>query len=147
LVRQSCSDSVWSTQKRTHLLSSGEYIWDFAGNVWELLDWTVTNLKAVDGVLTNTDWMEVNDLIVTANMAANSYKSSDTGLDSSNGIGMYYAGAEGAGGIATRGGAWNSGAASGIYALQEMGDKTYFLSRHLLFLFIGLLAACAVMAW
>lgn len=36
---------------------------------------------------------------------------------------------------------------SGIYALQELGDKTYFLSRHLLFLFIGLLAAFATMAF
>ena len=35
---------------------------------------------------------------------------------------------------------------SGIYALQELGDKTYFLSRHLLFLVIGLLAAFGVMA-
>jgi len=35
---------------------------------------------------------------------------------------------------------------SGIYALQEMGDKTYFLNRHLLFLFIGLLASFVVMA-
>jgi len=35
---------------------------------------------------------------------------------------------------------------SGIYALQEMGDKTYFLGRHLLFLCIGVMAACAVMA-
>ena len=36
---------------------------------------------------------------------------------------------------------------SGIYAMQEMGDKTYFLSRHLLFLCIGLLASFSVMAW
>ncbi|MBN1870733.1 MAG: putative lipid II flippase FtsW [Candidatus Omnitrophica bacterium] len=35
---------------------------------------------------------------------------------------------------------------SGIYAMQELGDKTYFLSRHLLFLFVALLAAFAVMA-
>ena len=35
---------------------------------------------------------------------------------------------------------------SGIYAMQELGDKTYFLSRHILFLMIGLLAAFAVMA-
>jgi cell division protein FtsW len=35
---------------------------------------------------------------------------------------------------------------SGIYALQAMGDKTYFLSRHILFLCIGLLAALGTMA-
>src|SRR3989338_1107292 len=36
---------------------------------------------------------------------------------------------------------------SGIYALQEMGHKTYFLSRHLMFLCIGLLVSFAVMAF
>ncbi|MCK5259868.1 MAG: putative lipid II flippase FtsW [Candidatus Omnitrophica bacterium] len=36
---------------------------------------------------------------------------------------------------------------SGIYALQELGDKTYFLSRHLLFLLIGLMAVLCVMAF
>jgi cell division protein FtsW len=35
---------------------------------------------------------------------------------------------------------------SGIYALQEMGNKVYFLNRHLLFLFIGSLAALGTMA-
>jgi len=34
---------------------------------------------------------------------------------------------------------------SGVYALQEIGDKTYFLSRHLLFLLIGILVSIAVM--
>lgn len=36
---------------------------------------------------------------------------------------------------------------SGVYALQELGDQTYFLHRHLLFLGIGLLVSFAVMAF
>jgi len=36
---------------------------------------------------------------------------------------------------------------SGIYALGELGDKTYFINRHLLFLCIGLLTSFAVMAF
>jgi len=32
---QTCSNSTWSDQRRTHLLSNGEVIWDLAGNVWE----------------------------------------------------------------------------------------------------------------
>ncbi|HQP10515.1 MAG TPA: putative lipid II flippase FtsW [Candidatus Omnitrophota bacterium] len=36
--------------------------------------------------------------------------------------------------------------ASGIYALQELGDKTYYLGRHILFLCIALLAALGTMA-
>lgn len=35
---------------------------------------------------------------------------------------------------------------SGVYALQELGDKTHFLIRHMMFLTLGLLLTCAVMA-
>jgi len=35
---------------------------------------------------------------------------------------------------------------SGNYAQQELGNKTYFLNRHLLFLFIGMLVAFSSMA-
>lgn len=35
---------------------------------------------------------------------------------------------------------------SGVYAMHELGDKAYFLTRHLAFLLIGLVAALAVMA-
>lgn len=36
--------------------------------------------------------------------------------------------------------------ASGMYALEEMGDKTYFLKRHLLFLLVGLVLMFLTMA-
>jgi len=36
---------------------------------------------------------------------------------------------------------------SGVYALQKLGDKTYFLNRHLLFLSLGFLCTFAVMAF
>jgi len=32
---QTCSNSTWNSQRRTHVLSNGEVIWDFAGNIWE----------------------------------------------------------------------------------------------------------------
>ena len=35
---------------------------------------------------------------------------------------------------------------SGVYAMRELGDKAYFLNRHLFFLFIGLILAGGVMA-
>lgn len=35
---QTCSDTVWSSQRRTYKLSNGQYIWDFGGNVWEYTD-------------------------------------------------------------------------------------------------------------
>jgi len=36
---------------------------------------------------------------------------------------------------------------SGVYALKQLGSKTYFLHRHLIFLTLGLLLSCAVMAF
>ncbi|MBI5024411.1 MAG: putative lipid II flippase FtsW [Candidatus Omnitrophica bacterium] len=35
---------------------------------------------------------------------------------------------------------------SGVYAMRELGDKTYFLNRHLFFLFVGSLLMFGVMA-
>ena len=36
---------------------------------------------------------------------------------------------------------------SGVYALQELGNKTYFLSRHVFFLMVGLVLTVMVMAF
>lgn len=40
---ETCSSSVWNAQRRTHILSNGNVIWDFGGNVYE---W-VTNDQSV----------------------------------------------------------------------------------------------------
>lgn len=32
---QTCSNTLWDSQRRIHFLSTGDVIWDFAGNVWE----------------------------------------------------------------------------------------------------------------
>src|SRR6185295_7135948 len=37
--------------------------------------------------------------------------------------------------------------ASGVYALQQLGDTTYFLKRHFLFLCIGLVLTLFVMSF
>ena len=34
-TEQTCSPTVWDRQRRTHVLSNGEVIWDFGGNVAE----------------------------------------------------------------------------------------------------------------
>lgn len=34
---QTCSDTVWNTQRRTHKLSNGKVIWDLGGNVAEFM--------------------------------------------------------------------------------------------------------------
>lgn len=42
---QKCSSTVWGEQRRTHVLSNGEVIWDFAGNVWE---WVYDDLDELE---------------------------------------------------------------------------------------------------
>jgi hypothetical protein len=43
---QTCSSIVWDSQRRTHVLSNGNFIWDFAGNLWE---WVKDNNTASQG--------------------------------------------------------------------------------------------------
>ena len=43
---QTCSSSTWDSQRRTHTLSNGNVIWDFAGNVFE---WVTDNNTASNG--------------------------------------------------------------------------------------------------
>jgi hypothetical protein len=41
-VHTNCTTSAATfNQKRTHILSNGELIWDLAGNVWEWVDWNI----------------------------------------------------------------------------------------------------------
>lgn len=128
----SCSSTVWNSERRILKMSSGVYIWDFAGNVWEWLDWTVSNLKAIDGVHLNSEWMELNSIAETASMEEESYRPINAILAANNGIGAYYPGNEGVNGVATRGGSWKSGVHSGIYSLMldmtanSFNDETGF---------------------
>jgi len=46
LTGQTCSTSTWNSQRRTHTLSNGNVIWDFAGNVWE---WVTNDSSASNG--------------------------------------------------------------------------------------------------
>jgi hypothetical protein len=50
-------------------------------------------------------------------MAKWTWQASNTGFNSAQNIGQYYAGDAGFGGIATRGGSWSIGSTSGIYTL------------------------------
>lgn len=44
---ETCSSSVWNSQRRTHVLSNSQTLWDFAGNAWEWLqDNSSTNYGA-----------------------------------------------------------------------------------------------------
>ena len=48
---ETCSDTTWNSQRRTHVLSNGNVIWDFAGNVWEWVQDNNTSSQGVDGYM------------------------------------------------------------------------------------------------
>ncbi|MFN8369839.1 MAG: hypothetical protein U0T83_04335 [Bacteriovoracaceae bacterium] len=45
-TNQTCDSSTWDSQRRTHVLSNGNIIWDFGGNVWE---WQTNDNNVVNG--------------------------------------------------------------------------------------------------
>ena len=103
-------------QKRTHTLSNGEVIWDLSANVWEWIDYN----NAADKPSPNTDafyeyslpvvgtvTMPLTDLIPQIGI--------DNLWNSSQSIGQYYPGVNGAGGALYRGGSYFFGNASGVF--------------------------------
>ncbi|MCB9025811.1 MAG: SUMF1/EgtB/PvdO family nonheme iron enzyme [Bdellovibrionaceae bacterium] len=127
-TKDSCDLKKWHSQRRTHILSNGQVIWDFAGNQWE---WTkdinnvdygydaymsfVTHVthknkgKLLDGVL-----RDAKDQFGPTN-------------DYSKHISHAYAGLGQAwlnyknGGV-RRGGRWKNGPSSGVFTVHLMHD-------------------------
>lgn len=107
-------------QKRTHTLSNGEIIWDFSGNVWESVDWTVGGGLAF-GPTTCTGVTTELPLVNCAALSASDYfPNNPAGIstisyNSNFNLGRFYGGS---GGAARRGGAYSSSASfAGIFAL------------------------------
>ena len=109
-----CSFSDWNSQRRTHKLSSGEYIWDFAGNVYTWVDWYIGTDRPSQGT---TSFIEFNATSATSSMSNEAYKPSNIQLGSAAGIGKYYPGIANGDGAAIRGGRWANGINAGIFNL------------------------------
>ena len=126
-------------QRRVLILSNGEKIWDMAGNVSEWVDWNIDPaMKAylsIDGT-TSALWKEIN--IIDANISLGQYMEPAAWLpfyhpsiNSSNGIGKYWAGYNNSGGAAQRGGNFSSGGSAGIYALQLQNSASNYSGSEL----------------
>jgi hypothetical protein len=117
-------------QKRTYSLSNGSIVWDFAGNVWESVDWVQQSPNTTFDVGPQTctiGWEEIQVKIDscdpglgTSGQASNLVSPDTPTLTSAtNNIGKIYGGA---GGRAHRGGSWTDKAyypgATGIYMLS-----------------------------
>ena len=123
---QTCSNTVWDSQRRTHKLSNNEVLWDFAGNVWEWVDALVIEDKPTP---TGASWYEYTQPVVgttamplTQLRPTNAIKSwwSDS-WNSTQGLGQYYPGSNASGGALLRGGSWSNGTVAGVFAAY-LGD-------------------------
>jgi len=119
-----CSLKEWNLHRRTHQLNNGEVIWDFAGNVWEWVDWQVPLAKdraRKDGKIDN-EYLEINEAEPTTKMPEKSYKSKNRELlgdkMNHNRLGRYHPVEANGLGTAMRGGNYMHGEYNGgIYAL------------------------------
>ncbi|MBI5744542.1 MAG: hypothetical protein HY952_08340 [Elusimicrobia bacterium] len=106
-----------SIEKRVHQLSSGQYLWDWSGNVWEWVDMTCTAGTGA-GYWYNAAWIEWTD----ANLS--DYEKPRAGpagaYTSAQNAGRYY-GCTATGNAVFRGGNWLNGADAGVFAF--VADK------------------------
>jgi hypothetical protein len=122
-------------QRRTLTLSNGEIIWDFAGNVWDWVDWNVTPAeKAFQSGAGNDlsvdrgwkEWSVINTKIGGGDqMRPETWESTFfPSLNSNNGLGRYYAGTNSAGGAVRRGGHWSLDESAGLFTLQLLSSAS-----------------------
>jgi hypothetical protein len=110
--------SGWE-QKRTHRLSNNEVLWDFSGNAWEHVDWTLGGLLSIGPTTCLAAYTEI-PLVACADLDDDDYLPSNPAAvptltyDSNFGLGQIYGGV---GGAAIRGGTYNFPITSGIYGL------------------------------
>jgi len=118
-------------QLRTHILSNGNVIWDFSGNVWEWVDELLNEqdnptdgTEAGDGSAEWEDWNTTYNLI---GPIANS-RPPDDGWTSSNGIGKIYTWGQDETGTTLyaplRGGRWANTSNAGVFALHLINTPT-----------------------
>ncbi len=116
---QTCSSTTWNDQRRTHKLSNNNVIWDFAGNVWEWVDF----VNYEDKPSAAAAWAEYTAVSSSTTMNKTSLVPSNaqkawwvnTWNGATNGIGQYYAGTNSSGGALLRGGTWLHGTRTGVF--------------------------------
>lgn len=119
-------DTAPSIEKRIHKLSTGEYIWDWSGNVWEWVDMTCTPGAGSGYWYNSAAWLEWSD----ANLS--DYEKVRAGpsgaYTSAQNAGKYY-GCTATGNAGFRGGYWTNASTAGAFAylanLSPANSDTY----------------------
>jgi prepilin-type N-terminal cleavage/methylation domain-containing protein len=111
--------SGFSIEKRTHILSNGEIIWDMSGNVFEWINNNIIGLNKPNSSSGGfwQDWTSINNY---GNLNYDFVRPSNASWNSANNMGRYLAGTvTGTSNFAYfRGGNWNHVVDSGIYNLN-----------------------------
>ena len=111
-----------NSQLRTLVLSNGNVVWDFSGNVWKWTDSIIIGQEEPEDATPADEWLEFN--AVTKWKGINYAMPSYSGCTAANGIGRIYTqvGTAGTGRRAfLRSGDWSDGDSAGPFALA-LGD-------------------------
>ena len=112
---QICSSSVWDSQRRTHVLSNNNVIWDFAGNAWE---WVTLETNVSNGATGYMSTLSGGDIRQTRFGALGSTICADPGSSPYCGMGH---GDFAMGGVAViRGGGEDEGVKTGIFTASSL---------------------------
>ncbi|WP_291516010.1 Ig-like domain-containing protein [Bdellovibrio sp. ArHS] len=109
---QSCSSSVWNLQRRTHVLSNGRVIWDFAGNVAEWIRDDYLSMGWNPVLPETAAWTELSTLSPT-NQAI--LGSANGAWNSAQGLGMVIPLSNGQNGVLRGGCWWNGTSLAGVF--------------------------------
>lgn len=103
-------ENIWQIEKRTHTLTNGSVIWDFSGNVYEMIKGE-NFLGGSKGFIAQSVSNNGYELIIGPK-----FDHILKGTDSHGGLGYFSPSNESSRNILARGGAYNSGANAGIFS-------------------------------
>ena len=105
-------------QRRTHILSNGETIWDLSGNVWEWIDFFDDFSKPSP---LGNNWFEISSVTSSIGLSLSDLipeSAITNSWNSLHSIGQYYPGSEQNGRTMLRGGDWFHEAYAGLFAAR-----------------------------
>jgi prepilin-type N-terminal cleavage/methylation domain-containing protein len=120
-------------QKRTHILSNGEVIWDFSGNVYNWVDYTTqgTNSQPQDPFNDGYSWQQINAVTDWGStLSYDMFGSGNNTWTSSESIGrIYYDSTQENERAFGRGGYWSGGSYAGAFSLTLNYSPTNTVTR------------------